>query len=97
MKKIHTEIFMGNTIDIFIEYIKKYNCDIYTVKINGAYLHSINSGKKSEEPSTYATKGRAIGGAKSSIKKNMSKNDEIVYIEKEIARLQAKLKELKNT
>lgn len=95
MTLVKTENFMGKVIEVFEEYDWKYNHFMYTVKIDNKYLHSISSGKKSENPSTYATENRAFGAAKSSIKKNMNKADEIANIEKEIARLQARLEELR--
>lgn len=95
MELVKTENFMGKAIEVFKEYDWKYHRFVYTVKIDNKYLHSISSGKKSESPSTYATENRALGAAKSSIKKNMNKADEIANIEKEIERLQARLKELR--
>lgn len=96
MELVKTGNYMGKAVEVFKEYDWKYHYFVYTVKIDNEYLHSINSGKKSENPSTYATENRAFGAAKSSIKKNMNKVDEIANIEREIERLQARLKELRN-
>jgi hypothetical protein len=95
MKLVKTEIFMCKTIEVFEEYNRKYYRFEYTVKIEGEHLHSVSSGKKRETPSVYATESRAIGAAKSSIRKNASKDDEIKRIEAEIAELQARLEMLR--
>ena len=90
MKKIHSEIYLSKTIDVFKEYNDKYLRYDYTVQIDGA-----NSNFK-ESRNCYSTIGRAVMVAKKSIKRNMSKDDEIKRLEDEIAELQAKLESLRN-
>lgn len=88
MKLVHTEIFMGKTIEVF-----NNNYRYFFVKIDGNVLVPRGGGVSSGE---YYDIKKAITSAKISIKKNMSKSDEIANIEKEIKILQAKLAALRN-
>jgi hypothetical protein len=98
MKVVHSEVYMGKTIEIFYR-IAKYeertsvwdNGKRYTVKINGEWFTP-----KSKNGNEYWELSKAIGGAKSSIKKNATRADEIARLEEEIATLQAKLDALRN-
>ena len=91
MKKVHTEIYMGKTIEVFRDCgFFDYRC--FFVKIDGNILVPRGGGVSSGK---YIDVQKAVTSAKLSIKKNMNKADEIANIEKEIARLQAILAELK--
>lgn len=66
MKKIHSEIYLGKTIDVFREYNDKYFRYDYTVQIDG------KDSNFKESRNSYATIGRATMVAKRSIKRDMS-------------------------
>lgn len=87
MKLVHTEIFMGKTIEVF-----NNNGRYYFVKIDGNVLVPRGGGVSSGE---YRYIEKAVTSAKISIKKNISKADEIANIEKEIEILQARLAALR--
>lgn len=87
MKLVKTEIFRGKTIEVF-----KADYRHFSVKIDGETLVPRGGGVSDGK---YTDETKAITSAKISIRKNMSKADEIANIESEIARLQARLKELR--
>jgi hypothetical protein len=85
MTKVHSEVYLGKTIEIF-KYTRWDFCrNEYGYEIDG------------EKQEGYATMSRALGAAKSHLKKSMTKNQEIAKIENEIAELQIRLEALKNS
>lgn len=99
MKLVHSEVYMGKTIEVFYEHVRWQfrtsewdNGDRYTVKISG---ERYAPKQKRDGDGTYWELGKAIGAAKLSIKKNATKTDEIARLEAEIARLQAELEVLR--
>lgn len=87
MKLVRTEIFLGKTIEVF-----KIDYRYFLVKIDGEVLVPRGGGVSDGK---YLDETKAITSAKISIRKNIKKADEIANIESEIARLQARLKELR--
>lgn len=62
MKKIHSEIYLGKTIDVFKEYNDKYFRYDYTVQIDG------KDSDFKESRNCYSTIGRAVMVAKKALK-----------------------------
>jgi hypothetical protein len=90
MKRVHTEIYMGKTIEVFYN----VNYSHYFVKIDGNILVPRGGGVTSGE---YHDMKKAIMSAKVSIRKNTAKTNEVANIEREIAALQARLEALRNS
>lgn len=101
MKKVHTEIYMNRTIEIYedtgYEYDWTLNCDVrrtfFHASIDGEMI--LTSYGYGLENTRYYKQHFALSGAKTKIRKNASKSDERKEIEKQIAELQAKLEKLR--
>jgi hypothetical protein len=91
MKKVHTEIYYGKTIDVFQHWNEEYFRYYYTAEVDGIPFMA----KTDRYIATYRTAKMAAGSAKHSITLNASKADEIKKIEEQIAELQAKLEKLR--
>ena len=81
MKIVHTEIYMGKTIEIYSD---------RTATIDGEKFKDADGRIRA-----YMNIGTAKMAAKAKIRKNASKADEIKKLEAEIEALQAKLKEMR--